>query len=66
MQIRMKQIATAEDRDGTRYVFGPEGREYNTESDKVLTEDMARQLVKAKAATDLKKGTQEVSEDGNE
>jgi len=49
MKIIMKEIATAIDKDGNRYVFGPAGREYSTDEG-MLTEKMADSLLKNKSA----------------
>jgi len=64
MKIQMHKTATAEDIDGTEYVFGPAGREYAI-GEGGLTKSMADKLIKSKAAKNLKKST-EASTDGTE
>ena len=49
MKIIMKKTDTAEDKDGTVYVFGPAGREYSTDDGRI-TKEMADSLMKDKSA----------------
>jgi len=67
MKILINKTATAEDHDGTEYVFGPEGREYSI-GEGGLTKEMASDLVKRKAASKINVNTvkpMEVTTDGD-
>ena len=75
MRIRMTAIGTCLGADGNRYVFGPSGREYDTNMDPRITDDMAKQLIDKQCAESLDPPTrsrrskpfgmtQEDSEDG--